>query len=174
MSAGQVGTGYQVTAGIRTALVALPLVALAGCGLIGPASYGTDERKVTVDAGDEFTLDVPASPSLGENWYLAEPRPDPAVLRYENMSEDIEGDDEGVTGSGSGTQHFEFTAVAPGTTTVKLLYCPHGLCHSAAEVTASPSPGSSASPLPVTAAETDTPDDTDDPTYYLYTITVSR
>lgn len=159
---------------IRTALAALPLVALAGCGLTGPDSYGTDERTVSVEAGDEFTLEVPASPSLGENWYLADPRPDSAVLRYESKGEDTEGGDKGVTGSGGGTQHFEFTAVAPGKTTVKLLYCPHGLCHSAAEVTASPSPGSSASPLPVTtAAETATPDDTDNPTYYLYTITVS-
>ncbi|MGI5376541.1 protease inhibitor I42 family protein [Streptomyces sp. CA-251387] len=159
---------------IRTALGTLPLAAVvAGCGLTGPAAYGTDERTVTAEVGEEFTLEVPASPALGENWYLAEPRPDSAVLRYEGRGEDTEGGDEGVTGSGDGTQHFDFTAVAPGRTTVKLLYCPHGLCHSAAEVTASPSPGGTASPRPVTtAAGTATPDDTDNPTYYLYTITV--
>ncbi|MET9965467.1 protease inhibitor I42 family protein [Streptomyces sp. NPDC006356] len=157
---------------IRTALGALPLVALAGCGLIGPAAYGTDEREVTAEVGEEFTLEVPASPVLGENWYLAEPRPDSAVLRYEGRGEDTEGGDEDVDGSGDGTQHFDFTAVAPGRTTVKLLYCPHGLCHSAADVTA-PSPRGTASPLPIeTAADGDTPNDTDNPTYYLYTITV--
>lgn len=161
------------TVRIRTALAALPLAALVGCGATGPAEYGTDERTVTAEVGEEFTLEVPASPALGENWYLADPRPDSAVLRYEGKGEDTEGGDEGVTGSGDGTQHFDFTAVAPGKTTVKLLYCPHGLCRSAAEVTASPSPGSSASPVPVgTAAATATPDDTDNPTYYLYTITV--
>ncbi|MFE7443443.1 protease inhibitor I42 family protein [Streptomyces chartreusis] len=158
---------------IRIALGALPLMALAGCGLTGPAGYGTDERTVTAEVGEEFTLEVPASPVLGENWYLAEPRPDSAVLRYERKGEDIEGGDEGVTGSGGGTQHFDFTAVAPGRTTVKLLYCPHGLCHSAAEVTASPSAAGTASPVPVvTAADTATPVDTDNPTYYVYTITV--
>lgn len=166
------------TVRIRTALAglplaALPVAALAGCGLTGPAAYGTDERTVTVETGDEFTLEVPASPTLGENWYLAEPRPDSAVLSFDGKGEDIEGDDEGVVGSGGGTQHFDFTALRPGKTTVKLLYCPHGLCHSAAEVTASPSPGGTASPVPVTtAAESDTPNDTDNPTYYLYTITV--
>ncbi|MFE6177908.1 protease inhibitor I42 family protein [Streptomyces sp. NPDC056464] len=158
---------------IRTALVALPLVALAGCGWTGPTAYGTGERTVTAEVGEEFTLEVPASPALGENWYLAQPRPDSAVLSYDGSGEDTEGGDEGVTGSGGGTQHFDFTAVASGRTTVKLLYCPHGLCHSAAEVAASPSPGGTASPVPVTtAAATATPDDTDNPTYYLYTITV--
>ncbi|MFI7408067.1 protease inhibitor I42 family protein [Streptomyces sp. NPDC049627] len=158
---------------IRTALWALPLVALAGCGLTGPSAYGTDERSVTAEVGEEFTLEVPASPTLGENWYLAEPRPDSAVLRYEGRGEETEGSAEGISGGGSGTQHFDFTAVAPGRTTVKLLYCPHGLCHSAAEVTASPPPSGTASPVPVmTAAATATPNDTDNPTYYLYTITV--
>ncbi|MCZ4609967.1 protease inhibitor I42 family protein [Streptomyces sp. Lzd4kr] len=158
---------------IRTALVALPLAALAGCGLTGPTSYGTDERKVTAEVGEKFTLEVPANPALGENWYLADPRPDSAVLSHEGSGEDIEGGDEGVTGSGDGTQHFDFIAVAPGRTTVKLLYCPHGLCHSAAEVTASPSAAGTASPVPVvTAADTATPVDTDNPTYYVYTITV--
>ncbi|MGN9755458.1 hypothetical protein [Streptomyces sp. SD31] len=46
--------------------------------------------------------------------------------------------------------------MAPGRTTVKLPYCPYG--QAAVPVT--------------TAAETATPDDTDNPTYYLCTITV--
>lgn len=157
---------------MRTVLGALALAALTGCGLTGPAAYGADERAVTVDAGEEFTLEVPAAPALGENWYLAT-RPDASVVRYESRGEDVEGGDEGVTGSGGGTQQFAFTALAPGKTTVKLLYCPHGSCHGAAEVTASPSPGSSTTPAPVgTAAPTATPDDNDGPTYYLYEITV--
>lgn len=47
---------------------------------------------------------------------------------------------------------------------MKLLFCPHGLCGSAAEVSASPVP---------TAADTATPAKSDDEVaYYVYTITV--
>ncbi|WP_326712310.1 hypothetical protein OG758_26980 [Streptomyces sp. NBC_01474] len=53
---------------------------------------------------------------------------------------------------------------AAGRTTVKLLFCPHGLCGSAAEVSASPVP---------TATHTAAPTKSDDQVaYYVYTITV--
>ncbi|MEV5321090.1 hypothetical protein AB0K92_26165 [Streptomyces sp. NPDC052687] len=39
------------------------LVLVTSCGRVG--GYGPEERAITVDAGDEFTLEVPASPALG-------------------------------------------------------------------------------------------------------------
>ncbi|MFE4675370.1 hypothetical protein [Streptomyces sp. NPDC056721] len=67
-------------------------------------------------------------------------------------------------GSGDGAQFFDFKARAAGRTTAKLLFCPHGLCGSAAEVSASPVP---------TATHTAAPTKSDDQVaYYVYTITV--
>ncbi|MFD7403393.1 protease inhibitor I42 family protein [Streptomyces sp. NPDC059866] len=151
------------------ALTLLGLTAMTGCGGGSGTEFGVQERSITVDKGDDFTLEVPANPNLGQNWYLADPRPDSDVLKYDGKREDTEGGDPGVAGSGDGTQYFDFAAVASGRTTVKLLYCPSGLCHSAAQATASPS--SSAAPVsgPVPTA-TGTPDD--DVAYFLYEITV--
>jgi inhibitor of cysteine peptidase len=131
--------------------------------MFGPPEYETDERTITVDAGEEFTLSVPANPNLGQNWYLSDPRPDAKVLRYGGRREEFEGGKPGVTGSGDGTQYFDFTAVASGTTTVKLLHCPMARCHSAAQAEAT-------SPPVPTATGTTEPDD--EPAYFLYEITV--
>lgn len=145
----------------RLAARALLPLALAGCGLGGDDEYGTRQRTITVEEGDGFTLSVPASPALGQHWYLADPRPDAGVLEYRGKREDVEGSPEDVTGGGSGTEYFDFTARASGTTTVKLLHCPMARCSSAAEAAAS------ASPVPTA---TGTPDDT--AAYFVYTATV--
>ncbi|MFF9174362.1 protease inhibitor I42 family protein [Streptomyces sp. NPDC003236] len=159
----------------RTALIPLAaagVLALAGCGSSGGADeYGTEKRAVTVDAGDEFTLKVPANPALGQNWYLAGPRPDGHVLKYRGKREDEEGGG-GLIGGGDGTQFFDFTALEPGRTTVKLLHCPMGSCHSGTETaypypSASGSGTASSSPYPTA---TGTPDDR--PAFFVYTITV--
>jgi predicted secreted protein len=151
---------------VRTAAaVAAVLVALSGCGgSSGPTAFGPGERSVSVAKGDTFTLEVPANPALGQNWYLAGPHPDKSVVTYQGRREEEEGGDEDLIGSADGAQFFDFTAHAAGTTTVKLLFCPHGLCSSASEVTASPVP---------TATSTAGPARSDDEVaYYVYTITV--
>lgn len=151
---------------VRTAAAsAAALVTLSGCGdSTGPAAFGPGERSVSVDKGDTFTLEVPANPALGQNWYLASPHPDKGVVTYQGRREEEEGGDEDLIGSGDGAQFFDFAAHAAGRTTVKLLFCPHGLCGSAAEVSASPVP---------TATTTAAPTKSDDEVaYYVYTITV--
>lgn len=153
------------------AAAAAALLLLAGCGSSGGADeYGTEKRAITVDAGDEFTLKVPANPALGQNWYLAEPRPDANVVKYRGKREEEEGSDN--IGGGDGTQFFDFTARKPGKATVKLLHCPMGSCHSGTQ-SAAPIPSAtasgkaSASPYPTA---TSTPDDR--PAFFVYTITV--
>ncbi|MFI6008326.1 protease inhibitor I42 family protein [Streptomyces sp. NPDC051243] len=159
----------RATARRRTAVVALVpsllslLFALTACGVFGTSEYGTKERTITVEAGEAFTLTVPANPNMGQNWYLAEPRPDSEVLRYEGKREEIEGTDEGVSGGGDGTQYFDFTAVASGKATVKLLHCPLGSCGSAAEA--------EATPVPIPTATGPTGPGAD-PAYFLYEVTV--
>ncbi len=150
------------------ALAALP--ALTGCSLLGTAAYGPDERTITVDAGDEFTLTVPAKPTLGQNWYLADPRPDADVLKYRGRREESSNPNPGAVGSSEGSQYFDFTARKAGTTTVKLLFCPYGSCHGTSDGT----PGPSGTPTPTpTPTASGTPSDSDDrPAYYLYDVTV--
>ncbi|MEU1401547.1 protease inhibitor I42 family protein [Streptomyces sp. NPDC005728] len=164
---------------MRTVLTSLAATAaavlvLTGCGGQGGADeYGTKEREaITVDAGDEFTLTVPANPAIGQNWYLAEPRPDAGILKYRGKREEEKGGDSDLVGSGDGTQFFDFTALKPGKATVKLLHCPMAGCHSGTE-SAAPFPNATApgtttmSPFPTA---TGTPDDL--PAFFVYTITV--
>lgn len=161
---------------IRTTLTppaaaAAAVLLLTGCGSSGGADeYGTEKRAITVDAGDEFTLKVPANPALGQNWYLAEPQPHTDVLKYRGKREEEEGSDN--TGGGDGTQYFDFTARKSGKATVKLLHCPMGSCHSGTE-SAAPLPSATASGKASTSpypTATGTPDDR--PAFFVYTITV--
>ncbi|GAA4930437.1 protease inhibitor I42 family protein [Streptomyces coeruleoprunus] len=138
-------------------------VVLAFAGFFGPTEYETGERRITVAAGDEFTLKVPARPYMGEHWYLADPKPDADILDYRGTHEDIEGTDEDIAGGGDGTAYFDFTARAKGTTTVTLLHCPLASCGSVADTRAT------AVPVP-TADATDRPGD--QPAFYRYEITV--
>ncbi|MFF3330471.1 protease inhibitor I42 family protein [Streptomyces sp. NPDC002888] len=180
-----------ITDGVRTtstaalrrtvaALILLALLPLSGCGPSDPSGldeyetdhrpstvdadeYETDHRTITVDAGEEFTLSVPANPALGQRWFIADPRPDADVLRYDGKREDIEPGDKDLVGSGDGTQYFDFTALASGKATVKLLHCPLARCGSAADAE------TTAVPVP-TASTTDKP--AENPEYFLYEITV--
>ncbi|KUL33997.1 hypothetical protein [Streptomyces regalis] len=82
-------------------------------------------------------------------WYLTSPEPDPDVVRNTDKREEIEADDDAV-GSGSGTDFFDFKAVGPGTTKIRLIQCPHGACDDGgdADGPVTPSPVPSGSPTP--------------------------
>ncbi|WP_327351730.1 protease inhibitor I42 family protein [Streptomyces sp. NBC_01304] len=142
------------------------LTALSGCGLFGPTTYGVDEQSIEVDAGDEFVLSLPASPSLGENWFVAEPRADKDVVKLQSLDEDW-GDGGGNDGGGGGTQSFTFKAGEPGTAKIKMLHCQLGKCSTKLGAPApTPSPGES--PFPVVTGK---PGE-HDREYYVFTVTV--
>ncbi|MCD7441453.1 protease inhibitor I42 family protein [Streptomyces lincolnensis] len=151
-----------------TVVAALPLaltaLALTACGSSdsGSTAYGTSQRTITIDVGQDFTLEVPASSAMGENWYLADPKPDPGVLDHGGKREDTDAGDDGM-------EYFDFTGVKAGRATVKLLHCPNGFCHGADEVTASPAPSGAPAASPVPTA-TGAPDDRVE--YFVYEITV--
>ncbi|MBZ9642885.1 protease inhibitor I42 family protein, partial [Streptomyces sp. PSKA30] len=104
------------------------LFTVTGCGDPegGGAAHGPEDRAITVQEGEEFSLTLPASPSLNQHWYLTDPRPDASVLKYRGEREDREGSD--LEGGGDGTQSFDFTALKKGRTTVRLLWCPMNTC----------------------------------------------
>ncbi|MEU0008963.1 protease inhibitor I42 family protein [Streptomyces sp. NPDC006314] len=157
------------------------LLALTGCGGSegAAADYGVKDRAITVEPGKRFSLTVPASPGLGEHWYLTDPKPDADVVKYRGEREDWKGGSD-ADGGTQGTQSFDFTAVAKGKAAVRLLYCPANTCHG---------PTDTASPYPTgTAASSPTPDGTVSPSlspyptatgapgaqagFYVFTITV--
>ncbi|MCZ0207961.1 protease inhibitor I42 family protein [Streptomyces sp. UMAF16] len=173
--------------------VLLALLALTGCGTddgttgaptptvgstssvratpSGGTEYGTERRDITVRPGERFSLTVPSAPTLGEQWYLADPRPDKAVLAH--RGEHTTGDRSEADGSTGSTRSFDFTALARGRTTVRLLHCPLHTCTGPGpddRSTLGPSPSGSPSPYPTLTA---------DPHahgagagYYVFTITV--
>ncbi|MEU5211511.1 protease inhibitor I42 family protein [Streptomyces sp. NPDC020742] len=134
------------------------LAALSGCGLFGPATYDTDETAIEADTGEEFTLSVPSSPSLGERWYVAPPKPDAAVLRAVGEEQQNSGSD--ADGAGDGSQLFHFKALRPGSTKIRLIHCPVHACVDQGD-------SATASPAPPTGSPT-----SDRPTYHSYTVTV--
>ena len=146
------------------------LLALTGCGAHGgDAEYGTRDHSITVDAGKKFTLTVPANPSMGQDWYLADPHPDADVLKYRGKRKDIHGSP--LDGGSDGTQYFDFTAVASGRTEVKLLYCVLGRCPETGKATTGSAAEGTASPSP-SAAPTATGKPGTQPAYFVYEITV--
>lgn len=150
----------------RLALPALLMTLLAGCGLTGPDTYELGEKDIQVDEGEEFTLSVPVDTAMGEWWYLTSPEPDPDVVRKTDKREDIEADDDAV-GSGSGTDFFDFKAVGPGTTKIRLIQCPHGACAGGGDA------GSPVTPSPVPSGSP-TPAEKYRATIHTYTVTVSK
>ncbi|MFG2354420.1 protease inhibitor I42 family protein [Streptomyces sp. NPDC048521] len=134
------------------------------------AEYGTGSRDITVEPGKRFSLTVPAAPTLGQDWYLTDPKPDTAVLEYRGKRKNNDGSD--ADGSTGGTQSFDFTALAKGKATVRLLYCPLYTCTGPGpgdRSTLSPTPDGTASPSPYPTA-TGTPDA--HAAFYVFTITV--
>lgn len=145
----------------RLALPALLMTALVGCGTTGPDTYELGEKHIQVDTGDEFRLSVPVDTAMGEWWYLTSPEPDRDVVRKTDKREKIKADD--AVGSGSGTDFFDFKAVGPGTTRIRLIQCPRGACVGSGPVTPSRLPSASPTPDPKYRA-----------TIHTYTVTVKK
>lgn len=134
--------------------------ALTACGSSpDPREYGTDERSIKAEVGDEFTLAFPMEPTQGEWWYRVTPDPDEAIVRSEGDREEYEGSS--GAGGGDGTQFFDFEAVGAGTTEIRILHCPVGTCVGK---------GATASPKPE-AASTNS-DQADKARYYTFEVTV--
>ncbi|MFD8372852.1 protease inhibitor I42 family protein [Streptomyces sp. NPDC059688] len=132
--------------------------------------YGPRDRTITAVPGEAITLTVPSAATLGQNWYLADPGPDAAVLRF--RGERSSGDGSDADGATGGSRSFEFSAVAEGRTTVRLLYCPLHTCTGPGpndRSTLGPTPDGTASPSPYPTA-TGTPNAR--AAYYVFTITV--
>ncbi|MFC5212994.1 protease inhibitor I42 family protein [Streptomyces coerulescens] len=150
----------------RLALPALLMTVLAGCGLTGPDTYELDEKNIEVDVGEKFTLSVSVDTAMGEWWYLTVPEPDPDVVRNADKREKIEADDAAV-GSGSGTDSFDFKAVGPGTTKIRLIQCPRGACAGGGDA------GGPVTPSPVPSGSP-TPQEKYRATIHTYTVTVRK
>ncbi|MFF8788025.1 protease inhibitor I42 family protein [Streptomyces sp. NPDC015125] len=156
----------RVLAPALTALTAFTaftaLTVLTGCGLLGPATYDPDETAIEADAGEEFTLSVPSHASLGERWYVAEPKPASGVLRATGEEQENSGSD--ADGADGGSQLFRFKAVARGSTRIRLIHCPVHACVDKGDdsATASPPPPTGSTAAPASSR----------PTYHTYTVTV--
>ncbi|MDT0457852.1 protease inhibitor I42 family protein [Streptomyces sp. DSM 41527] len=82
--------------------------------LSAPRVYDADDTEIAVSAGDRFSVRVPDDPAGGYRWIIAEPRPDPAVLRAAGSG----GPPPAATG-----RYLAFEAVRPGRTDLRLLRC---------------------------------------------------
>ncbi|MCF2537337.1 protease inhibitor I42 family protein [Streptomyces sp. FB2] len=150
----------------RLTLPALLTTVLAGCGAPGSDTYEPGGNRIQVDAGEEFTLSVPVDTAMGEWWYLTSPDPAPDVVRGLGEREQIEAD-EVVVGSGGGTDLFDFEAVGPGTTEIRLIRCPVGACAGGG------SRGGPVAPSPVPSGSP-APDEKYRATVHPYTVTVRK
>ncbi|MFF0299830.1 protease inhibitor I42 family protein [Streptomyces sp. NPDC004562] len=139
---------------------------LAGCGDPGPETCELGENRTRVDPGEEFTLSVLVDTAMGERWYLTSPDLDPDVVRRTDRRQEIQADDDDV-GSGSGTGLFDFKAVGPGTTQIRLIQCPRGACAGGG------SAGGPVTPSPVPSGSP-TPDEKYRATVHTYTVTVRK
>lgn len=86
--------------------------------LSAPRVYDADDTEIAVSAGDRFSVRVPGDPAGGYRWIIAEPRPDPAVLKAAGT----EGGTSGPPPAGT-ARHLAFEAVGPGRTDLRLLRC---------------------------------------------------
>ncbi|MCQ6555767.1 protease inhibitor I42 family protein [Streptomyces sp. C10-9-1] len=118
------------------ALAAAALLALAtGCapgpgepagGAPDTTSRSVEDTSITAEPGERFTLTVRQNASTREYWYLADPRPDRAVL----VSRGTElAPETGEPSAGGGVPlTFTFEATGRGTTRFTLLHCTSTTC----------------------------------------------
>jgi predicted secreted protein len=104
---------------LAVGLVAL-LLTLAACGTgTDTATYTRDTRTITVESGERFTINLNASPGIGDDWRVVGGL-DRGRVRL--VDEHYQADDRGVPG-GSGTASFLFEGTQPGTTELTFFNC---------------------------------------------------
>jgi inhibitor of cysteine peptidase len=102
-------------------VLALPLLILTACGNDDAGGAGTvyDQpgEQVTVEAGEQFTIELASNPSTGYTWQLAQPPGDQVAL----VDQDYEPEGDPRPGS-SGFQRFVFEGMKVGTTELTFSY----------------------------------------------------
>ncbi|GAB7033118.1 protease inhibitor I42 family protein [Streptomyces sp. NPDC021749] len=109
-----------ISRGARTLVIVIAIAALlialhsVFSQLSAPKVYGPDDTEIAVSAGDRFSVQ-PADDPGGFRWIVAEPRPDPAVLRPTGAHE--------ARGGAGPVRYLDFEAVRPGRTDLRLVRC---------------------------------------------------
>ncbi|MEU9122047.1 protease inhibitor I42 family protein [Streptomyces sp. NPDC048506] len=110
-----------IARGVRTLVIVVAVAALlialhsVVSQLSGPEVYGAGDTEIAVSAGDRFSVRVADDPADGYRWTIAEPRPDPAVLKAVGRRAAPDGPE----------RYLDFEAVRPGRTDLRLLRCRH-------------------------------------------------
>ena len=110
---------------LKPALAALcSCLALAACGSSEPAGEGQaftrDDETISVDAGEQFRVELEASPGIGDDWRLIE-KGDPAIV--ELTGEEWVSEVEDPPPGSSGTTVFTFRAKGTGATELTFYNC---------------------------------------------------
>ncbi|MFF4954399.1 protease inhibitor I42 family protein [Streptomyces chattanoogensis] len=85
-----------------------------------PAVYDADSTEIAVGPGEHFEIRVADGRADGFRWIIAEPRPDPAVLKASGSHSGADGPSSSGAG---GSRYLDFVAVGPGRTDLRLLRC---------------------------------------------------
>ncbi|MFG2865142.1 protease inhibitor I42 family protein [Streptomyces sioyaensis] len=114
-----------ITRGTRTLVIAVAIAALlialhsVFSQLSAPRIYDADDTEIAVSPGDHFSVQVDDEGTDGYRWIIADPRPDPAVLRATG-SRVVPG---GARAGSGPVRRLGFQAVRPGRTDLRLLRC---------------------------------------------------
>ncbi|KQX83196.1 hypothetical protein ASD48_08350 [Streptomyces sp. Root1310] len=111
------------TRAVAAALCTVTLVAgcASGSGADEPTSHPTQDKSITAEVGERFTLSVPENASTREHWLVVAPQPDASVVRAADR--DYESADDGRSVGGGGTLVLTFEATGRGSTRIVLLHC---------------------------------------------------
>ncbi|MFE6743667.1 hypothetical protein [Streptomyces tubercidicus] len=113
-----------ISRGTRTLVIVVAITALlialhsVFSQLSAPEVYDADDTEIAVSPGDRFSVRVTDDPAGGYRWIIAEPRPDPAVLKAAGGHRAT-----GGPPPAGPARYFAFEAVHPGRTDLRLLRC---------------------------------------------------
>ncbi|GAA2614943.1 hypothetical protein [Streptomyces tubercidicus] len=113
-----------ISRGTRTLVIVVAITALlialhsVFSQLSAPEVYDADDTEIAVSPGDRFSVRVADDPAGGYRWIIAEPRPDPAVLKAAGGHRAT-----GGPPPAGPARYLAFEAVHPGRTDLRLLRC---------------------------------------------------